>query len=59
LYTFLVSELFKDTIEERNLKNYKKNLIRHGVPENNESFSYGNAIPLEYNLVMLNGGKFL
>lgn len=40
------------------LSQYKVNLYKNGVAENHEDISYENAIPLEYNLVLMNGVSF-
>ena len=49
-----VSDLLNDTNEVENISNYKKYLYKMGVAE--DIFTYGNSIPLEYNIVFLNGG---
>lgn len=41
-----------------NLDKYKINLYKNGVAENHQDISYQNAIPLEYNLVLMNGVSF-
>ena len=41
-----------------NKSSYKKHLYRQGIAENHDDIPYGHAIPLEYNLVLLNGVSF-
>lgn len=43
-------------VDDDNLKAYKQWIYKNGVPENREDIKTTNAIPLEYNLVYLNGG---
>ena len=43
--------------QQVDLKAYKTHLYRHGIPENNDDFKYEGSIPLEYNLVFMNGGR--
>lgn len=56
---YQVSELIKDLSDEANLNNYKRFLYKNGIAENGEDFVYGSSIPLEYNIVFLNGGLFV
>ena len=51
-----VSDLLNDTNEVENISNYKKYLYKMWVAEGADIFTYGNSIPLEYNIVFLNGG---
>lgn len=37
---------------------YKQSLYKHGIAENHDNISYGSSIPLEYNIVLLNGVSF-
>jgi folate-binding protein YgfZ len=53
------SDLLKDFIASNNdIKNYKINLYKNGIAENHQDISYSTAIPLEYNLAILNGVSF-
>ena len=46
-----------ENVEESNLKLYKKNLYRNGIAENDD-INYGSAIPLEYNVELMDGVRF-
>lgn len=37
---------------------YKQELYKRGIAENGDDFSYGNSIPLEYNIVLMDGVSF-
>ncbi len=50
--------MFKNVYHQNDLKLYKKHLIQNGIAENNEVINFENSIPLEYNVVHMNGGKF-
>lgn len=41
-----------------NPNEYKQELYKHGIAENHEDISYGKSIPLEYNIVLLDGVSF-
>lgn len=43
-------------MDDEKIENYKEWLYKNGVGENREDVGSANAIPLEYNLVFLNGG---
>jgi hypothetical protein len=43
--------------QENDLGLYKKHLIKNGITENNEVINYESSIPLEYNIVHMNGGN--
>lgn len=45
------------SIRQVDRRDYKKHLYSCGVPENNDDYKFENCIPLEYNLVFMNGGK--
>jgi len=54
-----ISDNFMNTIiENSDISLYKQELYKHGIAENHVDISYGNSIPLEYNLVLLNGVSF-
>ena len=56
---YQVSELIKNLRVEENLCNYKKFLYKNGIAENGDDFVYGSSIPLEFNIVFLNGGNLV
>jgi folate-binding Fe-S cluster repair protein YgfZ len=56
---YQVSELIKNLRVEENLSNYKKFLYKNGIAENGDDFVYGSSIPLEFNIVFLNGGNLV
>lgn len=37
---------------------YKQELYKRGIAENGDDISYGSSIPLEYNIVLMNGVSF-
>jgi len=47
-----------DITENSDLSIYKQHIYKHGIAENNDDIQYGSAIPLEYNIVLLNGVSF-
>ena len=47
-----------DITENSDLSVYKQHIYKHGIAENNDDIQYGSAIPLEYNIVLLNGVSF-
>lgn len=54
-----LSDFFKNPITTAtNLSQYKEKLYKHGIAENHEDITYGSSIPLEYNIVLLNGVSF-
>ena len=53
-----VSDVLNDTTEMENINEYKKCLYKNGIAEGADVFTYGNSIPLEFNIVFLNGGKW-
>lgn len=55
---FTVSDTLNNVNEEKNnINEYKKYFYKQGIAEGADVFTYGNSIPLEYNIVFLNGGK--
>lgn len=53
------SSYFTNLITENtDYSSYKQHLYKHGIAENHENIVYTNSIPLEYNLVLLNGVSF-
>jgi folate-binding Fe-S cluster repair protein YgfZ len=54
---FLLLGLIPNVEIKRNINEYKEFLYKNGIAENNDDIKQGNSIPLEYNLVFLNGGK--
>jgi transferase CAF17, mitochondrial len=52
------SNFIQNIKDDDDLNNYKLNLYRNGIAENDGDISYGNSIPLEYNAVLLNGVAF-
>ena len=58
IYIFYkVSDLIPNVYQENDLVLYKKHLIKNGITENNEVINYESSIPLEYNIVHMNGGN--
>ncbi len=55
-----VTECFVNQITSESFEPllYKQSLYKHGIAENHDNISYGNSIPLEYNIVLLNGVSF-
>ena len=54
---FLLLGLIPNVEIKKNINEYKESLYKNGIGENNDDIKQGNSIPLEYNLVFLNGGK--
>lgn len=47
-----------DITRNSDLSVYKQHLYKHGIAENDDDIHYSSAIPLEYNIVLLNGVSF-
>ena len=55
--TLKVSKSVANIVNKSDLNQYRKNLYRNGIAENNQDINQGSSIPLEYNIVFLNGGE--
>ncbi len=54
-----ISEYFENQMTIKNeLGAYKQELYKRGIAENGDDISYGKSIPLEYNIVLLDGVSF-
>jgi folate-binding Fe-S cluster repair protein YgfZ len=49
--------MIDDTVDVGDINIYKKFMDKQGIAEGSETIPYGDAIPLEYNIVFLNGGN--
>ena len=55
-----MSDFFQSTITHNtnHPSLYKQHLYKHGIAENHDNIKYATSIPLEYNIVLLDGVSF-